>query len=65
MTLSEIDSGLGQVSGGLAEINLTGRADAFDVSPVGREIQVGFKNFALRVMPLQFERANNLNATCR
>jgi hypothetical protein len=47
--------------GGLTEINLTCRADAFDVSPVRREIQIGFKNFGLRVMPLQFEGANNLN----
>src|SRR6266481_4260125 len=46
---------------GLAEINLTGRARAFDISPVGREIQIGFKKFGLRVMPLQFECANNLN----
>src|SRR4029077_6061844 len=42
------------------EINLTGRADAFDVSPVGCEIQVGLKNFVFRVMAFQFERANNL-----
>ena len=47
--------------GSLSKINLTGRAHAFDVSPVRREIQVGFKNFGFRVMPLQFESANNLN----
>ena len=47
--------------GSLAEINLTGRAHAFDVSPIGCEIQIGFKNLGLRVMPLQFECADNLN----
>src|SRR5436190_2707830 len=47
--------------GSFAEINLTGRARAFDVSPVGREIQIRFKNLGLRIMPLQFEGANNLN----
>src|SRR5207244_10603917 len=50
-----------QMRGSLSKINLTGRAHAFDVSPVGREVQVGFKNFGLRVMPLQFERAKDLN----
>src|SRR6266513_2018609 len=47
--------------GSLAEINLTGRARAFDVSSIGCEIQIGFKNLVLRVMALQFECANNLN----
>ena len=50
-----------QVRGGLAEIDLTGRAHAFDVSSIGREIQIGFKNLGFRVMPLEFERANNLH----
>ena len=45
----------------LSKINLTGRAHALDVSPVGREIEVGFKNLVLGVVPFQFERANNLN----
>src|SRR5437667_2499942 len=45
----------------LAEVKLTGRDRAFDVSSIGREIQIGFKNLRLRVMPLQFECANNLN----
>jgi hypothetical protein len=45
----------------LAEINLAGRAHAFDVSAVRREIEVSFKNFVLRVVPLEFERAGNLN----
>src|SRR5438093_1519380 len=46
---------------GLAEIDLAGRAHAFDVSAVRRKIQVSFKNFVFRVMPLEFEGANNLN----
>src|SRR2546430_6008747 len=46
---------------GLAEIDLAGRAHAFDISAVGCKIQVSFKNFVLRVMPLQFDGANNLN----
>src|SRR5204863_2777642 len=47
--------------GSLVEINLTGCARAFDVSPIGCEIQIGFKNLGLRVVPLQFECANNLD----
>src|ERR1700720_3942942 len=45
----------------LAEINLTCGAHTFDVSPIRREIQVGFENFGLRIMALEFECANNLN----
>src|SRR5438270_3842410 len=45
---------------GFIEVDLTGRADAFNVAPVRREIEIRFQNFVLRVMPLQFERAKYL-----
>src|SRR5438874_223790 len=42
------------------EINQTGSADALDVSTVRHEIEIGFQDFAFRIMSLQLERAQDL-----
>ena len=51
----------GQMGCGFAKINLTGRANAFNVAPIRCEIQIRFQDLGFRVMALEFERAHDLS----
>ena len=49
-----------QLGSRFIEIHFAGGTNAFDVAPVWREIQIGFENLILRIMPFQFECAQDL-----
>src|SRR6202030_4864810 len=44
----------------LIKVKLTRRADSFNVSAIGREMEIRFKYFCFRIVAFKFERINNL-----
>ncbi len=52
----------GEAGRSFREIDFTGRAGAFDVAAIRREIQIRFEDLRLAVMAFQLERAPHLRA---
>src|SRR5437764_6622486 len=48
------------MGGGFSKINLTGRANSFDVAAVRRQVQIRLQDLGFRIMTFQLERAHDL-----
>src|SRR5947199_8065339 len=48
------------MGGGFSKINLTGRANPFDVAAVRRQVQIRLQDLGFRIMAFQLEGARDL-----